>query len=140
MGVPTLSGEGVGQGIPADLAEATALVYASSRFKGKRDFEDRVVSALVANRTPIFKDTFERIKGADWFILSARRADKLLREKLFDRVYALRIRGFAQQFRAAELDMHFSLSSDLTPLKAFFATLREQGLTKVATQLERGII
>jgi len=58
--------------------------------------------------------------------------------KLFERVFALRIRGFAQQFRSAELDMHFSLKDDLTPLEEFFGTLRQEGQTKVAGQLERG--
>jgi hypothetical protein len=64
----------------------------------------------------------------------------LLRELLFDRVYALKIRGFAQQFRRAELDMHFSLRDDLVPLNQFLETLRDQGLTVVASMLERGTV
>lgn len=140
VGVANLTGAAVGEGIPDSLAEATSLVYRSPRFAGKRSFEDRVVDALVASRDQVFQRTYDQIKNAEWYILSARKADMLLRDKLFERVFALRIRGFAQQFRAAELDMHFSLSQDLTPLKTFFATLREEGLTKVATQLERGII
>jgi hypothetical protein len=35
---------------------------------------------------------------------------------LGSRVYALKIRGFAQQFRGAELDMHFSLKNDLVTM------------------------
>jgi hypothetical protein len=72
------------------------------------------------------------------FILSARKADKLIRDPLFDRVYALRIRGFAQQFRSAELDMQFSLSKDLVSLRQFLRVPREEGMTKVTTLMERG--
>ena len=68
----------------------------------------------------------------------ARRADKLLRELLFERVFALRMRGFARVFGGAELDMHFSLSKDLIPLKQFLATLREGGPQRVTTLMERG--
>ena len=70
--------------------------------------------------------------------MSARRADNLLKEKLYERVYALRVRAFAQNYRGAEVDMHFSLANDLTPLPQFFATLKKDGQTKVASQLERG--
>jgi hypothetical protein len=52
----------------------------------------------------------------------------------------MKIRGFVQQFRGAELDMHFSLSADLVPVKKFFDTLRNEGQTMVAVILERGTI
>ena len=85
-----------------------------------------------------FYEVLDRIDQGSWHVLSARRADKLLREKLFERVYALRIRGFAQQFRGAELDMHFSLSQDLTSLDTYLHKLRESGYPMVTTMLERG--
>ena len=62
----------------------------------------------------------------------------LLRSLLYDRVYALRVKSFAQQFRGAEVDMHFSLSHDLTPLDTYLHTLRESGYPMVTTLLERG--
>jgi hypothetical protein len=114
------------------------LIHQAPKSEGKRDFEDRLVDHVVEKRLPIFVETARRIAAAEWFVLSARRADRLLREGLFDRVYALRIRGFARAFRGAELDMHFSLSQDLTPLRRFLSTLRESGSTKVTTLLERG--
>ena len=40
----------------------------------------------------------------------------------FERVFALRVRGFAPRFPGAALDMHFSLSPDLTPLHRFLDT------------------
>jgi hypothetical protein len=51
---------------------------------------------------------------------------------------SLRIRGFAQQFRGDELDIHFFLSKDLTPPRQFLQVLRDQGMTKVTTLMERG--
>jgi hypothetical protein len=140
VGVPALTGLSVGQAIPIEVLGPATFLLSSPRLEGKRDFEDRVIQFLVSTMPPVFRETYDKIEQAAWYILSARRADRLLREKLFERVFALRIPGFARQFRRAELDMHFSLSTDLTPLKEFFATLREGGTTKVASMLERGSI
>ena len=109
------------------------MIDQAPKGKSKRDLEDAVVESLVKNGSPVFKKTLERILSADWYVLSARRADKLLRELLFDRVFALRMRSFARVFGRAELDMHFSLSKDLIPLKQFLATLREGGPQRVTT-------
>lgn len=138
VGVPHLSGAVVGAALPERLLASAALMHQAPKGRAKRDFEDRLVDYVVGKQLPVFAETERRIADAEWFILSARRADRLLREKLFDRVYALRIRGFAQAFRGAELDMHFSLAEDLVPLRRFLSTLRESGSTKVTTLLERG--
>lgn len=138
VGVPNLSGEVVGGSIPTELVDAARLIHQAPRATGKRDFEDTVIDYLVKRHHPVFGQTHAQIVNVDWFILSARKANKLLRELLFDRVYAMRIRGFAQQFRGAELDMHFSLSKDLVPLRQFLRVLREEGMTKVTTLMERG--
>lgn len=138
VGVPHLTGAVVAESVPIDLAIAAAIIAESPKVAKARDFEDRVVEYLVMTEAPVFVSTLAAIRQAPWYVLSARRAFSLLTAKLFDRVFALRIRGFAQQFRSAELDMHFSLKDDLTPLDAFFATLRDEGQTKVAGLLERG--
>ena len=138
VGVPHLTGEVVGGKIPAEMVDATALIHQAPRATGKRDFEDAVIEHLAGTQHHVFVDTRQQMVNVDWFIVSARKANKLLRELLFDRVYALRIRGFAQQFRGAELDMHFSLSKDLVPLREFLRILREEGMTKVTTLMERG--
>jgi len=80
------------------------------------------------------------IGNAFWYVLSARRADRLLREKLFERMYSVRVRAFARNYRNAELDMHFSLHKDLTPLKSFLLSARERGLHGLAVDLERGVV
>jgi hypothetical protein len=138
VGVPNLTGESVGRDIPPFLVETVALIDQAPKGKSKRDVEDATVETLVQNRNPVFQKTLERILSADWYVLSARRADKLLRELLFDRVFALRMRSFARVFGRAELDMHFSLSKDLIPLKQFLATLREGGPQRITTLMERG--
>jgi hypothetical protein len=139
VSVPGLSADEVGSKAPADFRELLALVtQAVGTIKKKRDIQDHIVSYLENNSDPGFYEVLDRIQHGSWYVLSARRADKLLREKLFDRVYALRIRGFAQQFRGAELDMHFSLSKDLHPLDDYLHKLRESGYPLVTTMLERG--
>lgn len=138
VGVPNLTGEVVGQSIPSALVDLVALLTQAPKGKSVRTFEDAAVRHLSESRTKIFQETYERIRNAGWYILSARRANKLLRELLFDRVFALRIRNFARAFRGAELDMHFSLSADLIALRTFLTTLREEGQQKITTLLERG--
>jgi hypothetical protein len=138
VGVPNLTGDSVGREIPPFLVETVALVDQAPKGKSKRDFEDAVVESLVKQEHQVFRNTLGRILSSDWYVLSARRADKLLRELLFDRVFALRMRGFARVFGRAELDMHFSLSKDLIPLKQFLATLRVGGPQRVTTLMERG--
>jgi len=138
VGVPHLTGESVGREISPNLIETVALIDQAPKGKSKRDLEDTVVEGLVTSNSSIFRNTLQQVLGAGWYVLSARRADKLLRELLFDRVFALRMRGFARVFRGAELDMHFSLSKDLIPLKQFLATLRDGGPQRVTTLMERG--
>jgi len=138
VSVPGLSADEVGGKAPANLLELLGLVTLAQGFPKKRDIQDHVVRRLESTADQGFCEVLSRIEHGSWHVLSARRADKLLREKLFERVYALRIRGFAQQFRGAELDMHFSLSKDLTPLDTYLHTLSESGYPMVTTLLERG--
>ncbi len=138
VSVPGLSAEEVGGRAPAPFGEFLGLVTHTDAIPKKRDIQDRVVAYLEESNDAGFCEVLSRVERGSWHILSARRADNLLREKLFERVYALRIRGFAQQFRGAELDMHYSLSTDLTPLDEYLHTLRESGYPMVTTLLERG--
>ncbi len=140
VGDPELSGDTVGEQLDHQIVRAVALFVNSPRASGKRDLEDAVVRYLVSSRDELYVSTYDRLFAAEWFVLSARRADKLLREKLFDRVYALKIRGIARAFPGAELDMHVSLSQDLTPLHTFLETSKEEGPTKVAVLMAQGDI
>jgi hypothetical protein len=145
VGVPGLTGASVGAVVPEDLAHLVSLVHAAKGMAGKRAIEERVVASLIDSeqsepfRTELIRFR-EQIEAAEWFALSARRAARLLREKLFERVYAVRVRAFARNYRNAELDMHFSLTQDLTPLRVFLTSARERGLHGLAVDLERGEI
>ena len=138
VSVPNLTAESVGAGVPAELQDFAAHVMASDRIARKRDIEDQVVNVLRNEGHPAFDATRKRIAAAQWYVLGAKKADKLLRELLFERVFALRTRSFARQFRGAELDMHYSLSRDLTPLATYLDMLRDAGYPRVTTLLERG--
>src|SRR5215211_1668893 len=82
-------------------------------------------------------ESINRIRAADWYVLSARRAYEMLKTMFIERVYALRVRNFTRQFGGAEVDMHFSLKKELANLKELFRVLREEGPTKTASLLER---
>jgi hypothetical protein len=138
VGVPDLNAPAVATAIPDSEILPLSLLFASSVVKRKRDFQDWLVARIVEVRSPAFSTAFGRIRAAPWFILSARRADALLHQYLYARVYALRIPRFTRQFGGAEVDMHFSLSKDLVPLDEFLRVLRTDGQGKVTTMLERG--
>ena len=143
VGVANLTGALVGEAIPDDLVHVSSLAMGSKKLSGKRDVEDRIVLHLLdAQQEPrVAKGIAEyrrQIKEAEWRVISARRADNLLREKLFDRVFAVRVRAFARNYRNAELDMHFSLKQDLTPLQDFLDLLKTHGLHGLTARLERG--
>jgi hypothetical protein len=138
VSVPNLTAESIGASVPSDLQDFLALCAVSDRIPKKRDLEDQTVNMLQKEKHPAFDRTLKRIAEAHWYVLSARKADKLLREMLFERVFALRTPGFARQFGTAELNMHFSLSQDLTLLVKYLETLREAGYPRVTTLLERG--
>jgi hypothetical protein len=138
VSVPHLTAESIGAGVPEEIQEFVSWITASDNVPAKRDIEDRVVDVLQAEGHPAFSSTRQRIASAKWYVLGAKKADRLLRTLLFERVFALRTRNFSRQFRGAELDMHFSLSRDLTPLSTYLDTLREAGYPRVTTLLERG--
>jgi hypothetical protein len=81
-----------------------------------------------------------RIRESEFRVLSARRADRLLRENLFRRVHALRLRAFNQLFRGAEINMHLSLSQEMIGYAQFLEVLKDRGALELAVRLERGEI
>lgn len=73
-------------------------------------------------------------------VISASKADRLSRELLFERVYAVRVRAFSANYRRAEVDMHFSVRNDLTSLQEFLEQMGRRGLHGVTVLLTRGVI
>ena len=144
VGVADLTGALVGEAFPEDLVHLNALIL-GSKMSGKRDVEDRIVLYLLdqLQSDPVRAAVGEftrKIRNAEWRVISARKADNLLRSKLFDRVYAVRVRAFARNYRNAELDMHFSLKEDLTKLDEFLELLKTRGLHGLTAHLERGTV
>jgi hypothetical protein len=137
ISVPDLTGRFVASQFKPEELE-TLLFLLLSDVERKRDLEDRFVELCAENKHPAFNLAYERMSAVTWYVLSARRADRLLRQLLFERVFALKMRSFAQHYRNAELDMHFSLKNDLNKLSDFLRVLRDGGLQRSTTMLERG--
>jgi hypothetical protein len=145
VGVRGLTGASVGEILPEELVRLAVTTQLSKKVTGKRNIEEAIVSR-VANAPAAYglqariRELEDQIRQAEWRVISARRADQLLRQMLFDRAYALRVRGFTRNYAGAELDMHFSVSADLHPLTELFDTLGEHGMTGLVSRLERGTL
>jgi hypothetical protein len=138
-----ISAAAVADSIPAAARELVGWVHRAERLAGKRAIEERVVAWLVerhANFAPRVAGWRSELARSPWWVLSAQKADRLLRERLFERVYAVRLRGFNQQFRNAEVDMHFSLSRDMTPLADVLDILANEGSQGVVGRCSRAVI
>lgn len=59
---------------------------------------------------------------------------------LFDRVHALRLRGFNRTFRGAEINMHLSMSTEMIGYEELLRLLIDRGPTEVSVRLDRGEI
>ena len=81
-----------------------------------------------------------RITQAEFRVLSARRAYTLLRDHLFARVHALRVKGFNRAFRGAEINMHLSLSREMIGYADFLEQLKSRGSAQVTVSADRGEI
>ena len=67
-----------------------------------------------------------------------RSAYNLMRDHLFERVHALRLRAFNRTFRGAEINMHLSLSAEMVSFADFINLLIGTGVQGLAVRLERG--
>lgn len=81
-----------------------------------------------------------RLAQAEFRVLSARRANNLMRELLFERVHALRLRGFNRLFRGAEINMHLSMGHEMIGYEELLRQLIERGPSQVSVRLDRGEI
>ena len=139
-----ITSESVANEVPAEVRELVRLVHAAEKAEGKRDLEERIVNSLLLADTGAFGDKVrqwrEQLAGSRWRVLSAWRADKLLRDLLFERVFAVRTRNFTQSFRNAELDMHFSLANDMLPLEDMLNILKREGSQGVVGRAMQGKI
>ena len=131
--MPDLSAADVGRLVPDDY------VWALAAIGGKMTVEEAIVSRLLRpDYLPQFRPIFDRMPEGQFRVISAKKASKLLLEKLFQRVHALSLKGFTRKFRNAEVDMHFSLSQELTPVRTFLQLLIEESPQKFAVRLYTG--
>lgn len=134
-----ISAESIGKLLPATFVQAAHLGKEIIR-TGKRALEERIVERFINNEVDAFGKIIKAIESARWYVFSARRAQELMKEKLFDRVFALRTRSFNRAYRNAEIDMHLSFSGDMMSLEDFLELARTEGHFKLAGMLERGTI
>lgn len=145
VGVPNMTGSTIGEQLPDEVIQFVVATRKSSKMSRKRDVEDRIVAALVTDPgafgvRSLVETATGAIAGAPWRFISARRADALLRDKLFERAFALRIPRFTSAYRRAEIDMHFSLHEDMKDLAEMGEIYARRGITQLASMLERGAL
>lgn len=133
LSVPDLSAADVGRLVPDDF------VWMLAALGGRMAVEEAIVTHLLRPEyLPRFHPIFDRMPEGQFRVISAKKAWNLLREKLFERVHALSLKGFTRKFRNAEVDMHFSLSKELTPARNFLQLLIKDSPQKFAVRLYTG--
>lgn len=124
---------------PRDLVEQSV----SDDWAWLASLTGRVVEESIAmqlTKEPWASTVRKRIQESEFRVISARRAYGLLRDLLFERVHALRLRGFNQLFRGAEINMHLSLSREMIGYADFLQMLASRGALDTAVRLDRGEI
>lgn len=135
LSIRDLSAASVTNYIPEDY------VWLLSVLSGRRIVEEAIVRELGRpEHQQQFHGILHRMTEGEFRLISARRAYNLLRDKLFERVFALKVPRFNQSYRHAEIDMHFSISQELTPLRTFLEILARESLHVLNVRLDRGEI
>lgn len=133
LSVPDLSAGDVGRLVPDDHVWALAVL------EGRMALEEAIVSRVLRqDYFATFQPILDRMPEGQFRVISAMKASRLLRENLFDRVHALSLKGFTRKFRNAEVDMHFSLSNELTAVRTFLQLLVEESPQRFAVRLYTG--
>jgi hypothetical protein len=130
ISVPTFPRQTMEDRIPDDLVWLASV--------SNRATEEAIASRLLGE--PWANDVRVHIQQAGFRVISARRADALMRRQLFDRVHALRLRGFNNLFRGAEINMHLSLSREMIAFEEFLELLATRGERELTVRLDRGEI
>jgi hypothetical protein len=122
----------VGDTIPQEIANLWTLIASTKgKVEGKKRLEDRLVDYLVREPPLEFATIrgrlIETLAHAKWRVLSARKAQKVMKDLLFQRVFALTVKNFTRAYSRAEVDMHFSLSTDMMALEDFLKQLKTMG-------------
>lgn len=130
---PDLTAADVGRPVPDDYVWALAVLG------GKMAVEEAIVARLLgADHLSRFQPIFDKMPAGQFRVISAKKASELLHQKLFERVHALSLKGFTRKFRNAEVDMHFSLSQELTPAQLILELMVRESPQRFAVRLYTG--
>jgi hypothetical protein len=133
LSVPDLSAAEVARLVPDDY------VWALATLGGRRFLEEAIVERLLSSDHAVrFGPILRKMPEGQFRTISAKKAANLLQAKLFERVHALSLKGFIRRFRNAEVDMHFSLADELTPVRTFLELLVKESPQKFAVRLYIG--
>lgn len=135
----------VGNTIPDPIIDLWTLIASTKgKVEGKKRLEDRLVEHMVkeppAEFAAIQSRLIETLAQARWRVLSARKAQKVMKDLLFQRVFALTVKNFTRAYSRAEVDMHFSLAADMMPLEDFLKQLKAMGHIGMGGQIADGKI
>jgi hypothetical protein len=138
--VRALNVDAIGDYIPAAYIDFMALLRRSEKSGlPKRDVEDRAVDRMVADQTQASKRLTSRSGRPLGTCYPPRRPTSCCAACSSTACMRSRSADSRSSF-GGQLDMHFSLATDLVPVQKFFDTLRNEGQTMVAVMLERGTI
>jgi hypothetical protein len=137
--VPGLTAEKTGNELPGVVTEGMLIVRRIIS-SGKLEAEELFIDAFRKQNPQFFTRIDTDMLRGRWFVLSARRANLIMKERLFERVFALRQRGFNRAFRNAEIDMHLSFSNDMLPIKDFLEENKRVSAAQFYSMIERGTI
>lgn len=130
VSVPAFPRDTIGGSVSDDLAWLASI--------SDRATEEAIASRLLEE--PWANDVRIHVRQAGFRVISARKADDLMRRQLFERVHALRLRGFNSVFRGAEINMHLSLSREMIAFEEFLGILATRGERELTVRLDRGEI
>ena len=57
---------------------------------GKRSLEEKIVQRFLKSEAKRFAEIVEAIRKANWYVLSARRSEELMKAKLFERILRMK--------------------------------------------------
>lgn len=137
--VPGLTAEKTGEEFPAVVTEGV-LVAKRMISSGKREAEELFISVYHRQNPEFARKVDAEFARGRWFVFSARRAHLLMKELLFERVFALRQRDFNRAFRNAEIDMHLSFSTNMIPVTEFLKKSKQLSAAQLYSMIERGTI
>jgi hypothetical protein len=132
LSIPHLSAASVASSVPDDFVWLQGVV-------GRRVVEEAIATEITRPEYGEgLQEVVARMQEGTFRVISVSRAINLLHSHLFDRVYALRLPRFAQNYGRAEVDMHFSLTQDLSPVETFFSHLEHDPHHVFTTRLFKG--